>query len=225
MLGEDDFGLSLSNYMTPMSSINEPVKAPLSATSPGTSTAPAARPRTPLNPSRLYDGSGYGNDEDYDDPGTPESVIRRSITPPSEPEPEPEPIPEPVATIKSSGGMLKTRASLAPADAKTMAETRRQVSGESEKKIPPVPERSHNRPSVIPEADSFMPENSFGDEQVHENGKVVKRRSSLVPLDVSMAAEDVEEGLSMGLDKEFDRLIEAKKASYIAREIQRSHIF
>jgi hypothetical protein len=224
MLGEDDFGLSLSNYMTPMSSINEPVKAPLPATSPGTSTAPAARPRTPLNPSRLYDGSGYGNDEDYDDPGTPESVIRRSITPPSEPEPEPEPIPEPVATIKSSGGMLKTRASLAPADAKAMAETRRQVSGESAK-IPPIPERSYNRPSVIPEADSFMPENSFGEEEVHGNGKFDKRRSSLVPLDVSMAAEDVEEGLSMGLDKEFDRLIEAKKVSCIAREIQMSDIF
>ena len=209
-LGDEDFGASFSTYMTACNDLPNPASLDTLAAA---QLVEFARPQTPNQSANLYDGSGYGMDDEFDHQSTPESVIRRSISEYSEPEPEPEPepVPEPVATIKAPGGKLKTRASLAPADVKAMAETRRQVSGESRTGMPALPEKSRSRPSVIPEADSFMPDSSFNPPDEPETEKAPKRRSSLVQLDVTM--EEPDEGLSFGIDKEFDRLIEARKVA------------
>lgn len=161
------------------------------------------RPSTPID---QLNNLAYEDEDDRE--STPDSVIRHPIRDASEEE-EASAVPEPTATIKAPGSRLKTRPSLAPADLQTMAETRRKVSGDRPP-IPPVPEKHQNRPSVIPEGDSFFE----GQEQPVDagEGRQVKRKSSLVQLEVPI--EDNEERLSLGLDKEFDRLLEAQKVPF-----------
>ena len=206
MLGDDDdFGMSMSSYMTPSPPVSEPLKADNASVPSAQNTyapIPIERPVTPVQQMS----------PEPEEPSTPESVIRRSISPltdseSSEPELEPElpVIPEPSATIKAPGGGLKTRASLAPADVEQMAQVRRKVSGENPP-VPPIPDRNHKRPSVILEGDSMMIED--GEDCARQN----RRKSGLVQLDIPV--DELDEGLSFGIDKEFDRLIEAQKVAY-----------
>ena len=210
LLGQDDFASSFSHYMTP-SPMDEPTKA-LDAEVPAPlQQAALHRPSTPVNQSRPLTSSSAA--DSIEDPQTPESVIRHKVSDESlqqEVVPMPEPVPEPVATIKAPGTRLKTRPSLAPADIQTMAETRRKVSGD-EPPVPLIPQRHLQRPSAILEADSPRPVSSEGSIVVDET-RSGKRKSSLVPLDIPV--NEVDEGLSIGLDKEFDRVIEAQKVAF-----------
>lgn len=211
MLGEDDFGLGLEHFMTPSPpQTHEPVKTDTQPEAPQVQQAPQ-RPMTPeaqLLPPRF---PGYGNDSE-DEPKTPESVIRHSLA--ESPLPESPGIPEPMATIKAPGGRLKTRPSVTPADIDAMAESRRQASGQA---VPPVPERHFRNPSVCLNAEESE-ENSISSgtsERGDANGdppKQLKPRSSLVQLEIPMGGLD--EGLSLGLDKEFDRVMEAQKVVF-----------
>lgn len=211
MLGEDDFGLGLEHFMTPSPPLtHEAVKTETQPEAPQVPQAPQ-RPTTPeaqLLPPRF---PGYGNDSE-DEPKTPESVIRHSFA--ESPLPESPGIPEPIATIKAPGGRLKTRPSVTPADVHAMAESRRQVSGQA---VPPVPERHFRRPSVCLDAEesevnSISSNVSEGGDANGDPSKQLKRRSSLVQLDIPMGGLD--EGLSFGLDKEFDRVMEAQKVVF-----------
>lgn len=141
---------------------------------------------------------------------TPESIIRHPIYTSDDEENDfqPPPIPESKASIKAPGG-LKTRASLAPADVNAMAEVRRKVSGERPT-IPPVPTRHRNRPSVILEQDSFVADIGHASPT-----KLAKRKSSLLPLEVPV---DLDTSLSVGIDREFDRVMEASKKGYLMRQ-------
>ncbi|MCJ1389372.1 Bud site selection protein bud4 [Xylographa bjoerkii] len=207
MLGEDDFGLSLQSYLTPTPPLeDEPVKADDRA--PIQVLQELQRPMTPQE--QLYPPKfpGYGNDEE-DEPKTPDSVIRHSvISPRLSDSPE---IPEPSATIKAPGGGLKTRASIAPADAHAMAETRRQVSGERPM-VPPIPEVHNQQLSTALEEENLSTTSSGDASSEGEPGKQIKRKSSLVQLEVPL--EEIDEGLSIGLDREFDRVIEAQKVAF-----------
>lgn len=211
MLGEDDFGLGLQHFMTPSPPLtHEPVKIDTQTEAHEIHQAPQ-RPMTPeeqLLPPRF---PGYGDDSE-DEPKTPESVIRHSFA--ESPLPESPGIPEPIATIKAPGGRLKTRPSVTPADIHAMAESRRQVSGQA---VPPVPERHFHRPSVCLDADeseehSISSNNPEGGDADSDPSKQLKRRSSLVQLDIPVSGLD--DGLSFGLDKEFDRVMEAQKVVF-----------
>ena len=207
MLGEDDFGLGLQSFLTPTPPLEEePTKADNHA--PARTPQELERPVTPeelLHPPKL---PGYGNDEE-DEPKTPDSVIRHScISPAMSNSSE---IPEPSATIKAPGGGLKTRASIAPADAHAMAQTRRQVSGERPP-IPTISEFHNQRLSTAFEEDNLSTA-SLGDANSEgEAVKQIKRKSSLVQLEVPL--EEIDEGLSIGLDREFNRVIEAQKVAF-----------
>ena len=207
LLGQDDFASSFSNYMTPSPPDDEPLKAKSSAVPAPLQQAHTERPLTPVHLTRPVTSSSA--DTSNEDPQTPESVIRHRVSGESvNQEPAvPEPVPEPVATIKAPGGSLKTRPSLAPADLQTMAETRRKVSGEKPP-VPAIPERHLQRPSTIPEADSPRPSSA----DMLDETRSGKRKSSLIPLDIPV--NEIDEGLSIGLDKEFDRVIEAQKVAF-----------
>ena len=207
MLGEEDFGVSLGSFMTPSPSASREPSNPVDVTNKAIGCLDE-RPVTPfeqLQPPRFPDQGTEGDEE----PGTPDSVIRHPIA--ESPTPESPGVPEPVATIKSSGSKLKTRPSATPADFQAMAQTRRQVSGER----PPTAnsfERPTSRPSIIAESEdsiigSIRSETGF-DNQDQDPAKQVKRKSSLVQLEIP---GDEEGGLGTGLSKEFDRLIEAQK--------------
>jgi hypothetical protein len=150
-------------------------------------------------------------DED-EDPGSPQSVVHHPMRSPSPLEPEEsEPVesldevPEPVATIKAPGSKLKARPSLTPADAATMAATRRQVSGSF---APPVPEKSSKRLSIghAPEV-SDVSEKNVIDRAVAEHKK---RRESFMPS-LDLPSDNLGEDMTLDMDREFDRVIESSK--------------
>ena len=207
MLGDDDFGLGLQSYMTPSPpAVEDPSKseAPIQTDCVAQYTERPVTPVEQLEPPRF---PGYDMDGE-EEPRTPDSVIRHSITetsPPDSPE-----IPEPVATVKAPGAKLKTRPSITPADAQMMAETRRQVSVQ-QPIVPPAIALDQNHPSPTDDPESFE-FNSAGEARLEGDPiKQVKRKSSLIQLEVPV--EEYEEGLSFGLDKEFDRVMEAQKVA------------
>lgn len=224
LLGESDFGFGMESFMTPSPETNqEPVKPVLSSQPSWTSEVPTEksfmeqsidRPVTPeekLEPPRL---PGQWNDSEVE-PTTPDSVIRHPIA--HSPVPDSPSVPEPVATIKAPGGKLKTRPSVTPADVQAMAEVRRQVSnGSQTPAVPKIPERHLSRPSIVAESDEPLVDSASDVAPVkssedRDTSKPVKRKSSLLPLEVSVQASD---GLGFGIESEFDRVIEAQKVAY-----------
>ncbi len=158
------------------------------------------RPCTPDNRRMSkpeYDGSGWGDDDEYDSPGTPDSVIHHPVCDDGSPRDSPA-IPEQFATIKASGSKLKTRPSATPSDLMAMREARRQVSREIPG-IPPIPERHRNRISRDMDAEREL---STSDDFL-ERHPSFKKRSLTLDLDL---------GLSM--DRDFDRVIEAQKVKF-----------
>lgn len=213
---KNDFGLSLSSYMDmgpPPPPKDEPKIEPKSEPkNERASEAPSMsqaheflqRPETPQErplPSSKpeYDGTGWGSEEDdYDEPGTPESVIRHPMVYEPSPPRESPSIPEQVATIKSSGSKLKTRPSATPSDLMAMREMRRQVSSELPN-IPAIPQRHRARPSPAPE-DEFT-----------ESNERIERHPSFKKKSLTL---DIGGDLGLSLDQDFDRVIEAQKVAY-----------
>ncbi|KAL8672281.1 MAG: hypothetical protein Q9168_003252 [Polycauliona sp. 1 TL-2023] len=219
MLGEQDFGFGLESFMTPSPpASSEPTKMTPATDEQRTEVLheTSKRPITPeaqLQPPKFPD---YGAEEE-EAPGTPDSVIRHSITDSLDP-PSPA-VPERIATIKAPGGKLKTRPSITPADAEAMAETRRLVSREIAAG-PVIPDRFRNNPSMANEALIIEPETSGQYESIESSSEIGaattagvedKRASSLVKLDLPVEGND---GLGFGLDQEFDRVIEAQKVAF-----------
>ena len=224
LLGDPDFGFDMGPFMAPsQDNGQEPVKPVLSSQPSWTSEVPTEksfqelridRPVTPegqLQPPRFPGQWNHSGDE----PKTPDSVIRHSIS--QSPLPDSPSVPEPVATIKAPGGKLKTRPSITPADVQAMAEIRRQVSNGSQvPAVPKIPERHLSRPSIVAESDEpvLNTESEAASAKDHEElemSKLSKRKSSLLPLEVSVQAGD---GLGLGIESEFDRLIEAQKVAF-----------
>lgn len=204
LLGEQDFGFGMESFMTPSPPIDqEPNKQP-QAPRPEVLERPITPEEqlfTPAVPSREQNGAQESH--------TPDSVIRHPIDECSAPE-SPE-IPAPAATIKSFGSKLKTRPSATPADIHAMAEARRQVSGEVPE-VPKIPAKHFGRPSVVAEGDEAEVEieahnQVLGDEST-EALRQTKRKSSLVALEVPVEGSD-----GLGIESEFDRLIEAQKVT------------
>ncbi len=172
------------------------------------------RPLTPemeIRPKHMskpeYDGSGWGDDEEYEEPGTPDSVIHHPVQDDDVYEDEEEgdeyfevrdspAIPEQLATIKASGSKLKTRASATPSDVMAMREARRQVSREIPD-VPPIPDRHRNRLSR--DMGGEDPFTVSGDDFL-ERHPSFKKRSLTLDLD-----------LGLSLDQDFERVIEAQK--------------
>ena len=212
MLGEQDFGFGLGSYLTPSppTAKDEPVKQNIPVERKLAEEL-SQRPVTPVEQFQPPKYPAQGRETD-NEPGTPDSVIRHPVS--ESPKRDSPSVPEPVATIKAPGSKLKTRPSISPADIHAMAETRRQVSQEIPA-VPAIPERHQNRPSMILEADTSVLDPSDKkpehDSVNKEGSKQQKRKSSLVPLDIPLEGTD---GPGFGLDKEFDRLIEAQKVPF-----------
>lgn len=214
VLTNNDFGLSLQAYMTP----SPPIAADTKKVEEKRMSMVHAQEylRRPLTPEQSrqmpsskpeYDGTGWGPEEDEEDeaePGTPDSVIRHPVSP--SPPAELPVVPERIATIKSSSGSkLKTRPSATPSDIMAMRELRRQVSGEAPA-IPPIPARHRNRPSIGADQEEAGEGNGTG---------TLERHPSLKKKSLTL---DIGSDLGLGLDKDFDRVIEAQKRGYLMRQ-------
>ncbi|KAJ5542899.1 hypothetical protein N7461_008902 [Penicillium sp. DV-2018c] len=163
--------------------------------------------------------------DEASEPSTPDSVIRHPIEDEDENEDEEkeeeepvhdleaeqdesssdESIPEPVATIRAPGTGLKTRPSLTPADLKSMAATRRQISGQY---VPPVPPSTKQ---ISNESSNSDHEDNQADLPPKLPSDIPQRQSSCLKLDIPFSIQ--EESLGFGLDKEFDRVIESQKVA------------
>jgi hypothetical protein len=203
--GESSSFLDLSTYMTPPvekgqeeteKALPQLPKEPFQTPEPAALPTPPPRPQDPeLQPPSFMT---------QDEPGTPESVIRHQI----EPSPLPE-VPEAEATIKAPGSDMKARPSFNPAEVEEMAFTRRQVS--QTMPPPPVPEAQPERPSLAAAEtqDSYV---TASEVPINMEGQKPKRKSSLIQLEIPRDQSD--EGLGFGLEKEFDRVVEAQKVQF-----------
>ena len=144
-----------------------------------------------------------------DEFSTPGSVIRRSVDE-EEPPAEEGNVPDPAATVKASGGKLKTRPSLSKADTAAMAATRRRVSGQA-----PPPMLDINEPASN-DIQSSAPGGSLPELRAPVQNTLQlskpERKTSLVKLDIPFSIQ--EESLGFGLDKEFDRVMETQKVLF-----------
>lgn len=212
ILEEKDFGYELESFMAPKSPINEqPANAKYTPPLEHAMSL-SERPVTPVSQMAHENLADKWND-DLSEPRTPDSVIRHPIT--KSPSAESPSIPEPVATIKAPGTKLKTRPSITPADSQAMAAARRQVSGEVSHETAIVESPEHEA-SIIGECQSGALRENEGrpaeDHRETETSKQIKRKSSLVPLEIFVEKND--DGLGVGLDREFDRVIAAQKVAF-----------
>ncbi|KZF21575.1 DUF1709-domain-containing protein [Xylona heveae TC161] len=199
----------------------------------------------PMTPADQLQPPNFSFEGQEDTPCTPDSVIHRPMHSDASPPPPPSnrlSIPDPIATIKAPGGKLKTRPSATPADMATLAATRRQVSGNygappprasSPEEVPAVPALPEKVETPINEeaqagnrSDETESEDRVGDLKAQTNAKSLgeiekpeaqlARKRSLMQLDIPVAG--FAEGLTFGLDKEFDRVIENQKRGYLMRQ-------
>lgn len=166
------------------------------------------RPITPeaqLDPPK-FPGLGRGSTGES---SIAESVVHHPV--PLSPAPESPGVPEPVATIKASGTKLKTRQSATPTDIQAMADVRRQVSGEVPA-VPKIPSQHMENTGMKGEnggSETDMERDVVSDNITGEEAKQPKRKSSLAPLDLQVEPEN-----GLGIEGEFDRLLEAQKVEY-----------
>jgi hypothetical protein len=186
-----DFGLE--SYMTLSPPLDKAINGKVQ-----TAQAPFADQNRPMTPQEQLQppSMSYFDNENTAEPGTPDSVIHRPMS--DSPSPE---VVEPIATIKAPGSRLKTRPSPTPADLTTMVATRRQVSGQT---APPQSQESSASPTT-----GTMQETPSDARSSRDTGK---RVSSLVQLDIPQNQSD--ESLGFGLEKEFDRVVEAQKVAF-----------
>lgn len=187
---------------------------PTETEAPEVTEAQASLPR-PSTPDHLtskpdYDGSGWGEPDEYeDDESDTGSVIHRPLPEPEEEEARVSPaIPEDAATIKSaSGSKLKTRPSATPADLQTMREQRRIVSGD----VPNFPNIAERHQSRLPKIeDGLLAPGPLSDDYMMRHPSF-KSRSLTLDLD-----------LGLSLDQDFDRVIEAQKVAFQPFSCQQS---
>lgn len=212
MLTEKDFGYGLESFMAPKSPINEESADSKHTPSLAHAMPLLERPMTPVS-QIMHENLADSWNDNISEPHTPDSVIRHPIA--KSPSAESPSIPEPVATVKASGTKLKTRPSFTPADTQAMAATRRQVSGEVphattilESHEPQMSTIAESQAGTTKENEGGQPE----DNRETETSKQIKRKSSLVPLELSVERND--DGLGFGLDREFDRVIAAQKVAF-----------
>lgn len=189
---------------------------------------PIPRPETPKQNHDAVEEDDDENNNDEDRIPTPDSVIHRSVS--EDGSPEPSAIPDPISTVKAPGALLKTRPSLAPADAASMAAIRRKVSGqeppptlesrepEETQETQETKETKETAPAqetpVGDSTDDVDPDKTEEPESPPVDNALPagKRLASLVKLDIPVGSTD--EGLGFGLDEEFDRVIEAQKVAF-----------
>ncbi|KAK2744678.1 Bud site selection protein bud4 [Onygenales sp. PD_40] len=192
----------LGSYVDQSSTVAEPTKV-VPTLDMNSIRNSLQRPETPDGQGSQGSRSVY--DDGCDEPSTPESVIRHPVDEMS-PVGDFLAVPEPIATIKASGGSLKTKPSLTPLDVQEMAATRRKVSGQ-EPRVASISEQHEPAEHTESSGSSIQPPLALNLPPGHD-----KRQSSLVKLDLPVSPSD--EGLGFGLDLEFDRVIEAQKVAF-----------
>ena len=215
---DNDFGLSLQSYMSrsPSSPIERQNKE-LDKDDKEFTTQDLFENR-PVTPVEELKAPNVFSNESQEEFGTPESVIHHPVsespTPPEEaPVEEPvveEPpaeapvVPGRVATVKASGGKLKTRRSNTVAE---LEDLRNEARYTSDEKPPPIPAEFSRKPSGESNLEHGSERLNGNSTESTESPK--RRQSNRMTLDLALG--ETESDLTFGMDQEFDRLLEAQK--------------
>lgn len=216
-LGTDDYTFGMGEYASPFASnagLNlEEQKLDVDA-------MPELQP--PVQPGAEFEQPPVA---DVSPPGTPDSVIRYDdgkVSPIEAPEErsESDPVPERNSSIKT-GGKLRARRSHTQADLETMAEQRRLVSMEQKAMpVPSIPEayRQEYEDAVNASADSRPASKDSTASQSNAEEKPKERRKprksgGRMDLDLGLdtSAFSIGDQDCLGLDSEFERVIEGSK--------------
>ena len=212
LLGENDFDFGMDSFITDANTLPAEQTTPeftYASVGDAAKLKDFAQPRVEFQRPKTPEGRNS-----FEEPGTPESVVKHPIG--DSPHPESPGIPEPAATVKASSGKLKIRQSATPADLQAMAEVRRQVSGETPP-VPAIPAQRLSHPESRPGSSNSMSVAEFNRNIAHADSiagdaRQSKRKSSLTPLDLQVGRGD-----GLGIESEFDRLMEAQKVEYPSR--------
>lgn len=216
------FELGLEEYITPTppaSSNDREKQLDVVSNAPVLEPAAEIKPTYKDLPRPAYDGAEFSPE------GTPDSVVRQSSSEfePLDDEPEPEvEIPERRATIRT-GGLLKARPSATPADMRMMAEQRRLVSAEHP--VPPIPQAFQAEMEETTEVSEDFEATTYSSEgneskadsalEPSPDSKLHEKESRRMKLNLDIPAlsgDSHDDGL--GLDQEFERVIEQQKVRY-----------
>ena len=217
-LGTDDYNFGMEEYTTP------PLASSASETTVERKLNVHIMPE--LQPPPQYASTfDQAPVADVSPPQTPDSVVYhddREVSPIEEPElrRESDPVPERNSSIKT-GGKLKTRRSHTQADLETMAEQRRLVSMEQKAMpVPAIPEeyRQEYEDSASAGADS-RPESQdsnasqFNVEEKPKERRKPRKSGGRMDLDLGLDTSSFSIGDhdGLGLDSEFERVIEGSK--------------
>jgi hypothetical protein len=206
------FDLGLESYLTPSPALDEKRPPNLSSKDilkelaldkplPDLATLRDSiqRPITPedqLEPPRFP-----GQDEGSAEPGTPESVIRHPVAQSPSPDLDDAETSEPGPAVPSKDQLNSLSAPFEYQSSREEASTA--VIGR-----PPIPERHHKQASLNATEATIENETHETLAPKSENTRV----SSLVQLEIPRDQSD--EGLGFGLEKEFDRVVEAQKVAF-----------
>lgn len=224
-LSTDDFDFGMDQYITPSPPLSNENTKQLDVTANAPILEPAAEIKPAIKdlPRPAYDGA------EFSPPGTPDSVLHHSGSEVSALDEQDVPelqlqrdspeIPERRATIRTNG-QLKARPSATPADLRMMAEQRRLVSAEHP--VPAIPQawRAEVEEATEPEVEdqeattySSEGNESKADSAIDRSPDHQRRESRKVAtlnLDIPTLGGDIA-GDGLGLDQEFDRVIESQK--------------
>jgi hypothetical protein len=206
------FDLGLESYLTPTPPLDEkPLPKPLGQDKlkdfvlnkplPDLATLRNSiqRPMTPED--QLEPPHFPGQDDDSGEPGTPESVIRHPVAE--------SPSPEFVdAETSQTGPAVPSKDEPHSLSAPFKYESNREEASIAVTERPPIPERHHKRSSL----NATEPFDNNEKEETLPAKSDNKRVSSLVQLEIPRDHSD--EALGFGLEKEFDRVVEAQKVAF-----------
>ena len=222
-LSTNDYDFGMSQYITPSPPATaESMKDPML-------TAPVLQPPVDLQRVLNLPRASFTTEAEISPPGTPGSVVHRSSDVSSLQQeeleqleqpiraPSPPAIPERTATIKT-GGKLKARPAGTPADFEMMRQQRRMISGEHP--VPTIPDAYRGIDASVPEDvdDTSVYSSDSKTEPEQPAAKAENRRQSkrhmALNLDIPAFGSDApEDSLAMGLETEFDRVIENQNVS------------
>ena len=200
----DDFNLSLKSYMTPSPPVVEDIKSDQSKQSDGRKSDDVA---SPSNEREIQ------HDELLSEPvsNKPPEASNESLPlspPPLDtglPESEPHEVPGRVATVKAHGSKLKVRRSATTAELEGLNEAAQYTCDE---KPPSIPERfrvqgAESKMEDRSETNSIQESERLDTDANHEG------------LSMTLELNDFNNDDGLGLDQEFDRLLEAQKVKDI----------
>jgi hypothetical protein len=206
------FDLGLESYLTPSPPLEE---KPLTKTSSQEKVKESAREKPlpdlaalrdsiqrPVTPEDQLEPPRFpGQEEGSVEPSTPDSVIRHPVAMSSSPELFDDEASQPGPAVPSKDELYSLSAPSAFG-------AKGEAAGPAVTERPPIPERHHRRVSL----NATEPLDDIHEEEALAAISDHKRVSSLVQLEIPRDHSD--EALGFGLEKEFDRVVEAQKVAF-----------